>query len=207
MGKRNRHPKMCKTARILILALSSGYLAPTSILLAQQEGPPPDFQGPPPGVPMELESVKKQLARMTRRYGLTSSQQEAIRPLLEDERQKTSQLMEDASRPPEQIFAQAKGIHEDAAEKIASVLTETQKTKYEQDEAKRAAREERGGPGMEDGPPPPPRWRSAPSSLGGGAYFFCTAGCEEMRFSRMASPEPVSISRAAPVLSSTARTT
>lgn len=162
MGTRTTNSRMRVTARILILALASGYLSPTSMLLAQQDGPPPDFQGPPPGAPMELESVKKQLARMTHRYGLTSSQQEAIRPLLEDERQKTRQLMEDTSRPFEQKFAQAKGIHEDVAGKIAFLLTDTQKAKYEQDEAKRAAREERGGPGMDGpppgdgGPPPPP---------------------------------------------------
>jgi Spy/CpxP family protein refolding chaperone len=154
MGKRTTYSRMRMTARILILALASGYLSPTSILLAQQDGPPPDFQGPPPGAPMELESVKKQLARMTHRYGLTPSQQEAIGPLLEDERQKTRRLMEDTSRPVEQKFAQAKGIHEDAAEKIASLLTDTQKAKYKQDEAKRAAREERDGPGMQGGPPP-----------------------------------------------------
>lgn len=145
-------PSISKTTRIAILAFAGAFLSQAAGLQAQ-EGPPPDFSGPPPGAPMQPESVKKQLDRMTHRYSLTSSQQEAIRPLLEDERQKMMQLMEDSSRPPQEKFSQVKGIHEDAAEKIASLLTDQQKKKFEQDEAKRAAREERS-PDMEDGPPP-----------------------------------------------------
>jgi Spy/CpxP family protein refolding chaperone len=154
MGTRTAHLQVCTIARLLIILLASGYLPSNSIVLAQQEGPPPDFEGPPPGRPIAVENVKKQLARMTHRYGLTSSQQEVIRPLLEAERQRTMQLMDDTSRSPEQNFAQAKAIHEDVAEKIATVLTDKQKTKYEQDEAKREAREERDGPDVGPGPPP-----------------------------------------------------
>jgi Spy/CpxP family protein refolding chaperone len=154
MGTRTAHSRVCKTACILIFVLTSGYLSSNSLLLAQQEGPPPDFQGPPPGASMQVENVKKQLARMTHRYGLTSTQQDAIRPLLEAERRKITQLMNDTSHSPEQTFAQAKAIHEDVAENIASLLTDAQKAKYEQDEAKRAARFEQGGPDMGEGPPP-----------------------------------------------------
>jgi Spy/CpxP family protein refolding chaperone len=137
------------TALFFLFAVAGGLLGPR--LLARQDGPPPDFQGPPPGGPPPGESVKKQLSRMTHRYELTPSQQETIKPLLEDERKKTSELFANTSLPPEEKFPQVGAIHKDAVAKISAVLTDTQRSKFEEDEAKRESRR----PDM-DGPPGPP---------------------------------------------------
>jgi Spy/CpxP family protein refolding chaperone len=103
-----------------------------------------------------VDSVKKQLARMTHRYGLTSSQQETIRPILDAERRRTAELFADTSIPQGEKLARAKSIRGDASEKIAAVLTDAQRTKFEQDEARRDAREQQDGMDMEGPPPPPP---------------------------------------------------
>ena len=141
------------TAFSLLFAAAGGLLGVGPRLLALQDGPPPDFQGPPPDGPPPVESVKKQLSRMTHRYDLTPSQQETIKPVLEDERKQTVDLFADTSRPPQEKFAQVRAIRQDAAAKISAVLTDTQRSKFEEDEAKRESR--RPGPGM-DGPPGPP---------------------------------------------------
>jgi hypothetical protein len=141
---------------ILIVTLASGCFGTSSPLLGQQEGPPPDFQGTPPDGLPAVESVKKQLARMTHRYGLTSSQQETIRPILDAERRRTAELFADTSIPQGEKLARAKSIRGDASEKIAAVLTDAQRTKFEQDEARRDAREQQDGMDMEGPPPPPP---------------------------------------------------
>jgi Spy/CpxP family protein refolding chaperone len=146
METKRRLSRIRMTALFFLFAVAGGLLGPR--LLARQDGPPPDFQGPPPG-----ESVKKQLSRMTHRYELTPSQQETIKPVLEDERKKTAELFANTSLPPEEKFAQVRAIRQDAAAKISRVLTDMQRSKFEEDEAKRESR--RQGPDM-DGPPGPP---------------------------------------------------
>lgn len=136
-----------------LLFAAGGLLGPSPALLAGQDGPPPDFQGPPPGGPPPAESVKKQLSRMTHRYELTPSQQETIKPVLEAERKKTGELFANTSVPQEEKFAKLGAIHQDAVAKISALLTDTQRSKFEEDEAKRESRR----PGFDiDGPPGPP---------------------------------------------------
>ena len=136
----------------LLCAAAGGWFSPG--LQALQDGPPPDFQGPPPGGPPARESVKKQLSRMTHRYELTPSQQETIKPVLEAERKKTTELFANSSLPPEEAFSQVGAIHQDAVAKISAVLNDTQRSKFEEDEARRQSR--RRGQDMEGPPGPPP---------------------------------------------------
>jgi Spy/CpxP family protein refolding chaperone len=153
MRRKRRLSRIRMTVFSLLFAAAGGLFGVGPRLLAQQDGPPPDFQGPPPGGPPPGESVKKQLSRMTHRYELTPSQQETIKPVLEDERKKTAELFANTSLPSEEKFAQVRAIRQDAAAKISAVLTDTQRSKFEEDEAKRESR--RQGPDM-DGPPGPP---------------------------------------------------
>jgi Spy/CpxP family protein refolding chaperone len=151
MKTKRKLSRIRMTALFLFFAVAGGWLGPR--LLARQDGPPPDFQGPPPGGPTTGESVKKQLSRMTHRYELTASQQETIKPVLEAERKKTTELFANTSLPPEEKFAQVRAIHEDAVAKISAVLTDKQRSKFEEDEAKRESRR----PDFDmDGPPGPP---------------------------------------------------
>ncbi len=143
-------------------------LATNPVLFAQQDGPPP---GPPPdlqggqesGAP-QIMNVKKRLSQMTHRYDLSPAQQEAMRPILESERQQMAELRKDDSLAPQEMFSRMMTIHKASKEKIEAVLTDTQKTKFEEDEAKTEDRrrhrmEQMGGedmpPPLPDGGPPP----------------------------------------------------
>jgi hypothetical protein len=139
------------------------WLFVTSSMLLAQQGGPRDAPPPPPGLQDSPESgfpqlnVKKQLSQMTQRYDLTSAQQEAIRPILESERQQMSAFLSDNSLAPPDMFTHMNAIHKDAGKKIEAVLTDTQKAKFEKDEATmEAQRQQRMKEIREMMTPPPP---------------------------------------------------
>jgi Spy/CpxP family protein refolding chaperone len=154
-----------KTVRIrltLKTILGIWLLATNSVLFAQQDGPPsgppPDLQGSPEGGAPQLTNVKKRLSQMTHRYDLTPSQQEAVRPILEAERQQMTELRNDDSWAPQDMFIRMNTIHETTSKKIEAILTDKQKAKFEEDEAKMETQRRHRMEQMEgsEGLPPPP---------------------------------------------------
>jgi Spy/CpxP family protein refolding chaperone len=110
-------------------------------------GPPPFEEGAPSSNP------DKEVAKMAKRYDLSEDQKSQIRVILVDEKKKAASLFRDDSLAPEERFTKFREIHADQVTRISAVLTDTQRVKYENDEA-RAMRNQTGGDG--DGPPPPP---------------------------------------------------
>jgi Spy/CpxP family protein refolding chaperone len=95
---------------------------------------------------------------MSHRYDLTPSQQEAVRPILEAERQQMTELRNDDSWAPQDMFIRMNTIHETTSKKIEAILTDKQKAKFEEDEAKMETQRRHRMEQMEgsEGLPPPP---------------------------------------------------
>jgi protein CpxP len=101
----------------------------------------------------------KTLDRMTRRYNLTSDQQNQIRPILQDQQQQMQSLRADTSMSRGDRVAKMRSMHQESAQKIEAVLTDDQRKKFDADQKKMDEhRAERMGGGQGDmggGPPPP----------------------------------------------------
>ncbi len=90
----------------------------------------------------------RQLQRLTRELDLTADQQTQIKPLLVDHQQKVQALFQDQSVAQQDRRARMKALGDDMHGKIAAVLNDQQKQKFE--EMQQHMR--RGG---ENGAPPP----------------------------------------------------
>lgn len=102
--------------------------------------------GQGPGGPMRMDP-DRQLGRMTRELGLTTDQQNQIKPLLVDRQQKIGAVFQDQSLSPRDRRAKMQSIRQDSRSRIEAVLNDQQKQKFEAMEQERGRR---GGPG---GPP------------------------------------------------------
>jgi hypothetical protein len=147
-------------ARCIHTAILAIWLLPTSsVLFAQEDGPPPDLQGSLGTGAPQLTNVRKRLSELTHRYALTPSQQGAARPILESERQQIAELRKDDSLEPQDVFTRMNTIQDATNKKIEAILNETQKAKFDEDVAKmEIQRRHRMGQmgGSDEMPPPPP---------------------------------------------------
>lgn len=134
--------------RITVFTLALGALLATgTTTMAQDNAPPPQDQGPSGrGGPRHMDP-DRQLQRLTKQLDLTSDQQSQIKPLLVDRQQKAEALFQDQSLTPEDRRSKMHSIQQDTRSKIAAVLSDQQKQKFESMEQHMG----RGGPG---GPPP-----------------------------------------------------
>jgi hypothetical protein len=96
----------------------------------------------------------QQLARMTKRYNLSSDQQTQIKPILASQQQQMEALRGDSSLSREDRMAKMMSIRSDSKTKIEAVLNDDQKKQFEQDQQRMQEHMRDGGPG---GPPPPPQ--------------------------------------------------
>ena len=119
--------------------------------VTQEPGPPPPdaMQGPPPGMQPTKMDIEKEIANMTKRYGLTDAQKEQIRPILVAQQQKFEEVFQDASLAPEERFPKLRAIHDEQVAKVSEILTDSQRAKYQKDQKRMG---HGSGP---DGPPPP----------------------------------------------------
>lgn len=108
-------------------------------------------------------SADDQLAHMTKRYKLTSDQQNQIKPILEAQQQAMMQMHSDTSMSQQDKMAKMQSMREENRSKVEAVLTDAQKQKFEADEAKMQQRRQdhmgdgnMGGNG-DSAPPPPPQ--------------------------------------------------
>jgi Spy/CpxP family protein refolding chaperone len=93
--------------------------------------------------------IEKEIANMTKRYGLTDAQKEEIRPILVAQQYKLEQVFQDVSLAPEERLPKLRAIHDEQVAKVSEILTDGQRTKYQKDQKRMG---HGSGP---DGPPPP----------------------------------------------------
>jgi Spy/CpxP family protein refolding chaperone len=130
------------TAAVLALGLS------LSVAQAQdQQAPPAGRRGGPMNAERQIEQMRQQL-------NLTDDQVNQIRPILADSQKQMMALRGDSTVSQEDRRAKMMSIHQDSIAKVKAVLTDAQKTQYEQMIAKQMQerREHMGGNG---GAPPP----------------------------------------------------
>jgi hypothetical protein len=101
---------------------------------------------------MPKVDVDKELARMTKRYGLSESQKAQIRPVLVDLKAKMDALSKDSSMEFGERMQSMLAIHEEQTSRISAILSDEQRAKYRKDMERKAHDQGNGPP---DGPPPP----------------------------------------------------
>lgn len=155
------------------LLLAGALVAGGCALWAQPDGPPPD--GPPPGdmqQPQRGPNADRELKHLTRLLTLTEDQQVQVKAILTNQSQQIKALFDqsksntqgsasspDAANGPNpeamaSMHAQMKVIRDAANSKIAALLTDAQKTKFNEWLEQRAKREAQMS--QDDMPPPPP---------------------------------------------------
>ncbi|MGH9587791.1 MAG: hypothetical protein ACRD3F_12620 [Acidobacteriaceae bacterium] len=85
---------------------------------------------------MRKMNSDRQLKRMTKRYDLSADQQSQIKPILDSQDQQMEQLRQDNTMSRQDRRQKMMDIHQDSSQKIEAVLNDTQKQKYEADQAK-----------------------------------------------------------------------
>jgi periplasmic protein CpxP/Spy len=105
------------------------------------------------------DDAAKELARLTRKYGLTEEQKARIQPLLAEQQRQVHVLGEDESLSDMAWSAAVRKVHQLTMLKVKVELTDAQASKYIKDEEKEAKKsQDDGGDDGMDGPPdgPPP---------------------------------------------------
>jgi len=100
----------------------------------------------------------KELARMAKRYGLTTEQKTKIEPLLLEQQKQVHALGEDESLTDAEWAAAVRKVHQATVLKVRKLLSDAQLSKYSKDEVKRAKQSGNDADADDDGPPdgPPP---------------------------------------------------
>jgi predicted nucleic acid-binding Zn-ribbon protein len=112
-----------------------------------------------PHLDMPKMDVDKEVARMTKRYGLSESQKAQIRPVLVDVKAKMDALSKDSSTEFGERIQKMRAIREEQTSRISAILSDDQRTKYQKDMERKANDQDNGPP---DGPPPPGAGGSGP---------------------------------------------
>lgn len=117
----------------------------------------------------EYDAVKE-LARMTKRDGLTAEQKTKIEPLLLEQQKQVHALGEDESLTDAEWAGAVRQVHQATVLKVKKLLTDEQLSKYAKDEAKRAKQAGNDSDAEDDGPPdgPPPDGGPPGGGPGGG---------------------------------------
>jgi hypothetical protein len=137
----------------MILGLVVGSSLAATYAAGAQEPPPPPPDGmdmPHPDMPKM--NVEKELARMTKRYGLSENQKVQIRLVLVDVKTKIDALSRDSSTDFGERMQKMRAIRDEQTSRISAILSDDQRAKYHKD-MERNARDQGDGP--PDGPPPP----------------------------------------------------
>jgi Spy/CpxP family protein refolding chaperone len=140
----HKHFIQFSTAAILGLGLT------LSVAQAQ------DQQAPPAGRRGGQMGPERQIERMRQQLNLTDVQVSQIRPILAESQKQMMALRGDSTMSQDDRRAKMMSIHQDSTAKIKALLSDTQKSQYDQMMAKQMQerREHMGGNG--EAPPPPP---------------------------------------------------
>ncbi len=154
-----------KARRVLLMA---GFvLAASCALYAQPDGGPPEGgppDGPPPGELQQQQrgpSAERELKHLTQLLTLSEAQQAKVKAVLTEQKQqidalRTSAASAEADEAAHSSREQVDSIREAANTKIAALLTETQKAKFDAWQEKHKQTMERRSREDGDAPPPPP---------------------------------------------------
>ena len=148
--------QLCRLAISGLLA--TGLTLCSAAAFAQQDNaaPTPDASAPQQGGGHGQwgghQTPDEQVARMTKRYNLSSDQQAQIKPILANQQQQMQALRQDSSLSREDKMAKMKSIREDSSTKIQAVLNDSQKQKFAQDQQRRQQQMQQGGAAPAGGP-------------------------------------------------------
>jgi protein CpxP len=148
--------QLCRLAISGLLA--TGLTLCSAAAFAQQDNaaPAPEASAPQQGGGHGQwgghQTPDEQVARMTKRYNLSSDQQAQIKPILANQQQQMQALRQDSSLSREDKMAKMKSIHEDSSSKIQALLNDSQKQKFAQDQARRQQQMQERGAAPAGGP-------------------------------------------------------
>jgi protein CpxP len=150
--------QLCRLAISGLLA--TGLTLCSAAAFAQQDNaaaPTPDASAPQQGGGHgqwggHQQTPDEQVARMTKRYNLSSDQQSQIKPILANQQQQMQALRQDSSLSREDKMAKMKSIHEDSSSKIQALLNDSQKQKFAQDQQRRQQQMQERGAAPAGGP-------------------------------------------------------
>src|ERR1700744_5773172 len=113
--------QLCRLAISGLLA--TGLTLCSAAAFAQQDNaaaPTPDASAPQQGSGYghQPRTPDEQVARMTKRYKLSSDQQAQIKPIIANQQQQVQALRQDSSLSRADKMAKIKSIHEDSSSKI-----------------------------------------------------------------------------------------
>ena len=143
--------QLCRLAISGLLA--TGLTLGSAAAFAQQDNPAPDASAQQPGNGHhQPRTPDEQVARMTKRYNLSSDQQAQIKPILANQHQQMQALRQDTTLSQQDKMAKFKSIREDSSSKIQAVLNDSQKQKFAQDQQRRQQQMEERGAAPAGGP-------------------------------------------------------
>lgn len=142
--------------RLIHVAVILTVLAGSVVVHAQMG--PQQGSGPYGHGPGQHMTADQRLQHMTRQLNLTDSQQQLIKPILENEDEQMQSLHENASLSQQDRMAQMMQLRQGTAEQIKPILNADQQQKYDQMMNRRPGHG-RGGPdqNQSQGEAPPPR--------------------------------------------------
>jgi hypothetical protein len=150
--------QLCRLAISGLLA--TGLTLCSAAAFAQQDNaaaPTPDASAPQQGGGHgqwggHQQTPDEQVARMTKRYNLSSDQQAQIKPILANQQQQMQALRQDSSLSQEDRMAKVKSIRDDSSAKISALLNDSQKQKFAQDQQRRQEHMQEHGAAPSGGP-------------------------------------------------------
>jgi len=141
--------QLCRLAISGLLA--TGLTLCSAAAFAQQDTPAPDASAQQGGH-RQPPTPDEQVARMTKRYNLSSDQQSQIKPILANQQQQMQALRLDSSLSQEDRMAKVKSIRDDSSAKISALLNDSQKQKFAQDQQRRQEHMQEHGAAPSGGP-------------------------------------------------------
>jgi len=119
-------------ARFLAVAFVFATLSLPALAQNAPAGATAEGQGMHHGMP----SVEERVQHLTKALNLTTDQQAKVKSILEDQKSQMTALKQNTSMSQEDRRAKFQAIHQDAQQKIQAVLTDEQKAKFEQLQAR-----------------------------------------------------------------------
>ena len=143
-------------------ALATGLVCCGAHVLAQEPGFPPETSAPPPqpgpaGNHRGMMDPAQQLTEMTRRYDLSTDQQDQLKLILMDQQRRMRLLRLDSSLSPDEKKAKMLNILSNFISKTEVILNDDQKKQFEKDyqsmRERLQQRSQGSGPGGGGSPP------------------------------------------------------
>ena len=143
-------------------ALATGLVCCGAHVLAQEPGFPPETSAPPPqpgpgGNHRGMMDPAQQLTEMTRRYDLSTDQQDQLKLILMNQQRRMRLLRQDSSLSPDERKARMVSILSDFISKTDAILNDDQKKQFEKDypsmRERLQQRSQGGSPGGGGSPP------------------------------------------------------